>query len=348
MKAIVITKGGGPEQLQLKQIDPPPPQAGQARVRLHAAGLNHRDVWQRLAYQGPEPMILGSDGAGVVEGVGQDRDRAWVGKEVVINPGLHWGDREDAPGAHFQILGNPTFGTYAESVTVPVENLAPKPAHLDFVHAAAFPLAGLTAWRALFTHGRLQAGHTVLLPGIGGGVAGFALTFAKAAGARVIVTSSSPDKLKKAKEQGADFGVDYRDARWEQHVRDYVFNNGVSSNGVSGNGAGQNGIDLVLDHSGEKTIPAAVRLVRPGGRVVFLGVTTGENLSIGLRQIYFKQISLTGTTMGSPREFQALCHFMDLHQVRPEIHHIYPLEEAAAAHKLMESGGQYGKILLKM
>ena len=333
MKAIVITRGGGPDILQLKQFDLPALQPGHARVRLLAAGLNHRDVWQRLSYQGPEPMILGSDGAGTVEAVGQDRDRARVGRDVVINPGLYWGDREDAPGPHFQILGNPAFGTYAESVTVPVENLAPKPPHLDFVQAAAFPLAGLTAWRALFTHGRLQAGHTVLLPGIGSGVAGFALTFAKAAGARVIVTSSSPDKLKKAKEQGADFGANYRDERWEQYVRDY---------------AGQNGIDLVLDHSGEKTIPAAVRLVRPGGRVVFLGVTTGDNLSIGLRQIYFKQLSLIGTTMGSPREFQALCHFMDLHQVRPEINHVYPLEEAAAAHKLMESGGQYGKIMLKM
>jgi NADPH:quinone reductase-like Zn-dependent oxidoreductase len=333
MKAIVITRGGGPEHLQLKQIDPPALQPGQARVALRAAGLNHRDVWQRLAYQGPEPMILGSDGAGTVEAVGHDRDKSWVGKEVVINPGLFWGDREDAPGPLFQILGNPTLGTYAEKVTLPVENLAPKPAHLDFVHAAAFPLAGLTAWRALFTHGRLQAGHTVMLPGIGGGVAGFALVFAKAAGARVIVTSSSPDKLKKAQQQGADFGVDYRDERWEQQVRDY---------------AGQNGIDLVLDHSGEKTIPAAVRLARAGGRVVFLGVTTGENLTIGLRQIYFKQLSLIGTTMGSPREFQALCHFMDLHKVKPEIHHVYPLEEAAAAHKLMESGGQYGKIILKM
>jgi NADPH:quinone reductase-like Zn-dependent oxidoreductase len=331
MKAIVINRGGPPDVMQLREIEPPPLRPGQARVALRVAGLNHRDVWQRISYPGPEPMILGSDGAGVVEGVGSDVDRAWVGREVVLNPSLYWGDVEDAPGPNYQILGNPTLGTYAQSVAVPVENLAPKPEHLDFSRAAAFPLAGLTAWRALFTQGRLQAGQTLLVPGIGGGVAGFALAFAKIAGARVIVTSSSDDKLKKAAEQGADFGVNYRDERWEQQVREY---------------AGPNGIDLVLDHSGEKTIPAAIRLVRPGGRIVFLGVTTGENLVIGLRQAYFKQIHLIGTAMGSPREFQALCRFVALHRFRPEIHHSYPLAEAAAAHRLMESGQQYGKILL--
>ena len=331
MKAIVIHRGGPAEVLQLREIEPPPLKAGQARVAVKVAGLNHRDVWQRLSYPGPEAMVLGSDGAGVVEAVGADADKGWLGREVVVNPSLHWGDQEDAPGPNYQILGNPTFGTYGHAVTVPVENLAPKPEHLDFLHAAAFPLAGLTAWRALFTQGRLQAGHTVLLPGIGSGVAGFALAFAKIAGARVIVTSSAEDKLKKAREQGADFGVNYKDDRWEQQVRDY---------------AGPGGIDLVLDHSGERTIPAAIRLVRPGGRVVFLGVTTGENLMIGLRQVYFKQIHLIGTAMGSPREFAALCRFIALHRFTPEIHHTYPIAEAAAAHRLMESGQQYGKIML--
>ena len=331
MKAIVVHKGGAPEVLELTDIEPPPLQPGQARVRLRAAGLNHRDVWQRMSYTGHEPMILGSDGAGVVDAVGSDTDRDWVGREVVVNPSLYWGEHEDAPGADYQILGNPTFGTYAEAVTVPVENLASKPQHLDFVQAASFPLAGLTAWRALFTQGQLRAGHTVLLPGIGSGVAGFALVMAKIAGARVIVTSSSKAKLKKAADQGADFGVDYTDERWEQRVREF---------------AGSNGIDMVLDHSGEKTLPAAIRLVRPGGRVVFLGVTTGEQLVVGLRETYFKQVHLIGTMMGSPREFEALCRFVAQHRVTPQINHIYPLEEASAAHRLMEAGEQYGKIML--
>ncbi len=333
MKAIVITRGGAPDALQIREIEPPPLTPGDARVTLRAAGLNHRDVWQRVGYPGPEPMILGSDGAGTVEAVGAEGDRAWVGREVVINPSLYWGDREDAPGPNYQVLGNPTFGTYAESVTVPVENLAPKSAHLDFVQAAAFPLAGLTAWRALFGQGALQPGQTVLLPGIGSGVAGFALAFAKIAGARAIVTSSSQDKLERAKAQGADFAADYTDERWEQQVRDY---------------AAPAGIDLVIDHSGEKTIPAGVRLVRPGGRVVFLGVTTGERLELGLRETYFKQVHLIGTMMGSPREFIALCRFIELHRYTPEVNHVYPMEEVAAAHALMEAGGQYGKIVLTM
>jgi len=333
MKAIVITKGGAADALHLRDIEPPPLLAGHARVTLKAAGLNHRDVWQRMSYPGPEPMILGSDGAGIVEAVGPDVEKSWVGKGVVINPSLNWGDQEDAPGPHFQILGNPACGTYAQTVTVPVENLAPKPTHLDFLHAAAFPLAGLTAWRALFTQGRLRAGQTVLLPGIGGGVAGFALAFSKLAGARVIVTSSSGEKLRTARTQGADFGANYTDERWEQQVRDF---------------AGPGGIDLVIDHSGAQTIPAGIRLLRPGGRLVFLGVTTGEQVTIGLRQIFFKQLRLIGTTMGSPREFQALCRFMSQHGYRPEIHHTYPLAEAAEAHRLMESGKHFGKILLTM
>lgn len=333
MKAMIIRKGGPPEALQMGEIEAPPLQPGQARVRLRAAGLNHRDVWQRLAYPGPEPMVLGSDGAGTVEEVSDPGHRDWEGQAVVINSGLYWGPREDAPGPDFQILGNPTLGTYAETVAVPVENLAPKPEHLDFVQAAAFPLAGLTAWRALFTQGRLRPGETVLLPGIGSGVAGLAMVLARRAGCRVIVTSGSDAKLETARGEGAHFGVNYTDEHWEQRVREY---------------AGPAGIDLVLDHSGEKTLPAAVRLVRPGGRVVFFGATTGPHLHIGLREAYFKQVHLIGTTMGSPREFEALCHFVALHRYTPQVHHIYPLAEAPAAQRLMEAGEQYGKIVLRI
>lgn len=333
MKAILLTKGGPPDVLKFQETDTPPLKPDQARVRLKAAGLNHRDVWQRISYPGPDPMILGSDGAGSVEAVGDKAHDSWVGRDVVINPSLYWGEREEAPGPDYQILGNPAFGTYAETVTVPVENLAPKPEHLDFVQAASFPLAGLTAWRALFTQGALRAGQTVLLPGIGSGVAGFALVFAKAAGARVIVTSSSDAKVERALSQGADCAVNYTGDRWETEVRDF---------------AGDAGIDLVIDHSGEKTIPAGIRLARPGGRVVFLGATTGEQLNVGLRESYFKQIHLIGTVMGSPREFEALCRFIGQQRRVPEIHHIYPLEEAAAAHALMESGEQYGKIVLQI
>ncbi|MEE8395970.1 MAG: zinc-binding dehydrogenase [bacterium] len=335
MKAVLMARGGGPEVLQLKEVAVAEPGPGYARVALRAAGLNHRDIWQRIRYTDSEPAILGSDGAGVVEAVGGDGDvdDHWIGREVVINPSLNWGDREEAPGPGFEILGVPSPGTYAETVVVPVANLAPKPEHLDFLRAASLPLAGLTAWRALFTQGRLAPGATVLLPGIGSGVAGMALLFAKKAGARVIVTSSDDEKLKKAAALGADFGVNYSQDDWERQVREY---------------AGNGGIDLVVDHSGAKTLPAGLRLVRSGGRIVFLGSTTGPNLSFTLRDVFFPQVHLIGTTMGSPREFRAMCGFVDLHRLAPDIHHVYPLAEAGQAHRLMEEGRQFGKIMLEI
>ncbi len=333
MKAVVLSKGGPPEVLQYQDMPTPKPEPGQARVALKAAGLNHRDVWQRRAYTGETGNILGSDGAGIVEEVGADDDGDWVGREVVINPSLFWGDREDAPGSGYQILGIPTPGTYAEAVVVPVENLAPKPGHLDFVKAASLPLAGLTAWRALFTQGRLAPGETLLLPGIGSGVAGFALLLAKRAGARVIVTSSSGEKLAKATAQGADLALNYQEQEWERQAREF---------------AGSDGIDMVLDHSGEKTLPADLRLVRAGGRIVFLGVTTGTQMALNLRDAFFKQVHLIGTAMGSPREFHALFRFVEQHALTPEVHHIFPLAEAAEAHRLMEAGDQYGKVMLEI
>jgi NADPH:quinone reductase-like Zn-dependent oxidoreductase len=265
--------------------------------------------------------------------VGSEADKEWVGREVVINPSLYWGDREDAPGPRYQILGIPTPGTYAEAVVVPVENLAAKPAHLDFLRAASLPLAGLTAWRALFTQGRLLAGETVLLPGIGSGVAGLALLIAKRAGARVIVTSSDNEKLAKATGQGADLALNYTEDDWEPRAQEF---------------AGRDGIDLVVDHSGEKTLPADLRLVRAGGRIVFLGATTGTQMVLNLRDAFFKQVHLIGTTMGCPRDFAELFRFVDHHALAPEIHHVFPLAEAADAHRLMEEGEQYGKVMLEI
>ncbi|HUJ74179.1 MAG TPA: zinc-binding dehydrogenase, partial [bacterium] len=280
MKAVVVRKGGPPDVLKLEELPTPQPEPGKARVHLQAAALNHRDVWQRRAYAGTGPMILGSDGAGVVAAVGDPRDTRWVGREVVIYPSLNWGHREDAPGPAFQILGNPTPGTYADQIVVPVENLAPKPPHLNFAQAAAMPLAGLTAWRALFTQGKLRPGQTVLLPGIGSGVAGLALAFAKRSGARVVATTSSADKMRRALAMGADAAFNYTQPAWEQQVREHC---------------GPDGIDLVLDHSGAETLPAALRLVRPGGRIVFFGATTGNQFQLPLRDAFFKQVRLIGT-----------------------------------------------------
>ena len=331
MKAIVLRTGGPASVLRHETVDTPEPGPGEARVRLHAAGLNHRDVWQRISYAGKAPVIPGSDGAGVVEAVGHARDRAWVDQEVMINAGLHWGFRDEAPARAFQILGIPSNGTYAEQVVVPVENLVAKPAHLSLLQAASIPLAGLTAWRALFTQGRLQPGQTVLLPGIGSGVAGLALAFAKGVGARVIVTSSSDDKLAKAREQGADAAINYRQDDWERQVKDI---------------AGPAGVHLVVDHSGAETVPAGLRLVQHGGRVVYLGLTTGETVALNLRPILWKQVHLISTLMGSPREFEDMVRWIAATAYTPEIFHTFPLADAPAAHELMASGGQYGKIML--
>lgn len=319
--------------LQYTEVPTPEPAAGQARVRLHAAALNHRDLWQRRRYAGTTPMIFGSDGAGVVDAVGDVADAGWIGRPVIVNPMLHWGDREDAPRPGWQTLGNPTPGTYAEAVVVPVENLAPKPDHLSFVQAAAVPLAGLTAWRALFTQGALRPGQTVFLPGIGGGVAGWALTFATTAGARALVSSSSDEKLAKAAARGAGGGVNYTRPEWEAELRAL---------------AGEDGIDLAVDSAGARSLPSALRAVRTGGRVVFLGVTSGADMALNLRDMFYQQVHLVGTTMGSPREFAAMSRFVRLHRLVPEVHAVYPLREAAAAHALMEAGGQFGKIVLEI
>jgi zinc-binding alcohol dehydrogenase/oxidoreductase len=333
MKAVICAKSGPPDVLQYTDVPTPEPRPGQARVRLRAAALNHRDLWQRRRYDGTAPMIFGSDGAGVVDAVGDAADAAWVGREVIVNPMLHWGDREDAPRPGWQTLGNPTPGTYAEAAVVPVENLAPKPPHLSFVQAAAVPLAGLTAWRALFTQGMLRPGQTVFVPGIGGGVAGWALAFARAAGARVLVSSSSDEKLAKAAARGADGGVNYTRAEWERELAAL---------------AGEDGVDLVLDTAGARSLPAALRAVRVGGRVVFLGVTSGAELTLNVRDMFYKQVHLVGTTMGSPREFAAMCRFVRLHRLVPEVHAVYPLARAAAAQAAMEAGVQFGKIVLEV
>ncbi|MBI3994064.1 MAG: zinc-binding dehydrogenase [Candidatus Lambdaproteobacteria bacterium] len=331
MKAIVLHKGGPPEVLQFEDLDLPEPGPGEARVRLRAAGLNHRDIWRRKSYAEAAPVIPGSDGAGVVDAVGSPRDSAWVGREVVIYPGFGWGHREEAPERGFEILGIPSPGTYAEAIVVPVANLVPKPEHMTAMQVASIPVAGLTAWRALFTQGRLMPGQTVLLPGIGSGVAGFALAFAKGAGARVIATSSSDDKLRLAREQGADLVFNYRDEAWESQVKEAV---------------GADGIDLAIDHAGARSIPACLRLVRFGGRVVYLGLTTGETIELNLRPPMWKQAHLIGTLMGSPREFEQMLQWMRVQRYVPEIRHVFPLAEAAKAHAFMEAGKQFGKIML--
>ncbi|HZQ66844.1 MAG TPA: zinc-binding dehydrogenase [Gaiellaceae bacterium] len=316
MQAIRVHEGG---ELRFEEAPDPVAGPGEVVVELRTAAVNRRDLLVRNppgpAYQFPLPVIPGSDGAGV---------RRDTGEEVVVYPGLHWGDREDAAGPEWEILGGPTDGTYAELVKVPAENVFPKPARFSWEEAAAFPLAGLTAWRALFAVGRLERGETVLVLGAGSGVSTFAVQLAAQAGARVLVTSSSEEKIDRAKELGAEGGVLYTEEGWAQ-------------------AAGP--VDLVLDSVGT-TWRESLAALRRGGRLVVFGGTGGPEVTLDVRALYLSWQSILGTTMGSARDFAGLLRMVDEGSWHPVIDSVRPLAEAEAAHDRMKAGEHFGKLVL--
>ncbi|MSU45762.1 MAG: alcohol dehydrogenase [Lacunisphaera sp.] len=330
MKAAVFSEIGKP--LVVQQVPDLVAAPSQAVVRLKAAALNHRDLWMQLGlYPNIQvPITLGSDGAGIVNSVGTKSDQSWVGREVIINPAIAWGDDPRAQGPDFRILGLPDNGTFAEQVSIPVANLAPKPPHFTWEQAAALPLAGLTAWRALFTRAQLKAGERVLVTGVGGGAALFALQFAAAAGANVWVTSSSPEKISRAQALGAAGGVNYRDADWSTQLQ--------KSAGL---------FDVIIDSAGGDGFARLIELARPGGRLVFFGATTGNPKVLDVRKCFFRQINLLGTTMGSPADFAGMTSFVATHKIAPVVDRVSPLHQAEAALRHMETGAQFGKIVLQ-
>jgi len=329
MQAAVLE--GVEKPLVTRAVADPVPAPGWAVVRLQAAALNHRDLWiQRGRYPGLKfPIVPGSDGAGVVQAVGADGDREWVGRSVVINPGLDWGADPRAQGPQFRFLGLPENGTLAEAVAVPVANLAPRPGHLSAEQSAALPLAGLTAWRALFARGGLRAGETALITGVGGGVALCGLQFALATGATVFVTSGSAAKLARARELGAAGAANYHDANWAAQLQRQA-------------GA----FDLVLDSAMGEGLAPLIELTRRGGRIVFYGATTGNPPGFDARKVFFRQISLLGTTGGSPADFAAMLSMVETRNLVPVIDTVRPLSEGEAGLRRMESSAQFGKIVL--
>ncbi|HEV2668395.1 MAG TPA: zinc-binding dehydrogenase [Blastocatellia bacterium] len=333
MKAIVLRELGAAENLKLEDAPDPQPGAGEAVVRLKAAALNHRDVfiWQGLYPSIKLPVILGSDGAGEVAAVGEGVDQSLIGQEVVIEPGINWGPSEEAQGRNYSFLGMPEDGTYAELIKIPAENLHPKPGRLSFEEAATLPLAGLTAYRAVATRAKVKAGETVLVTGIGGGVSMFASQIAKQLGARVFVTSGSDDKLARARELGVEGGANYKNPDWGKMITEMT-------------GGGPN---VVIDSAGGESLETAVKIIKPAGRIVFYGATTGL-AKIDLYRCFFKQLTLMGSTMGSPREFAAFLKLYDGAQLRPVVDRVFPLAEAAAAHHRMNEGEQFGKVVLKI
>jgi len=336
MRAVVLREPGPAENLRLEDVPDPVAGAGEVVVRLKAAALNHRDVWIRSgtgAYAGgfKQRAILGSDGAGEVLSCGSDGDRALVGRAVVVNPSLDWGDSDAAQGPDFRILGLPDDGTYAQLIRVPARNVHPKPAALSFEEAAAIPLAALTAYRAVVGRARVQPGETVLVTGIGGGVSTFALQIASHLGARVLVTSGSDLKLARAREMGAAGGANYRTQDWAREIAALC------------KGAGP---DAVIDSVGGDTFAKAVEILKPGGRIASYGATTGPVKDFVLRNLFWKQATVLGTTMGSSREFAAMLELYDQGGLRPVVDKIFPLAATAAAHRRMEDAGQFGKIVL--
>lgn len=330
MRALRIEAVGA---LALREVADPVPAAGEALVDIRAAALNHRDVWIKLGqYAGLKfPCIPGSDGAGVVTSVGAGADPSWVGREVIINPSLDWGPSESAQGPSFSILGLPRDGTIAQRVSVPASQLSAKPGHLGWEEAAALPLAGLTAWRALFSRARAAPGERVLVTGIGGGVALFALQFAVAAGREVWVTSGSDEKIARAVKLGARGGFRYDSEGW-----------------VAAASREAGPFDVIIDSAGGAGFGGLLDLASPGGRIAFFGATRGSVPELALRKVFWRQISLLGTTMGSPADWSAMTGFVELHRLKPVISVVLPLERAPEGFDLMERGGQFGKIVVRM
>ncbi len=335
MKAIVLHEPGGCEQLRLEEVATPSPEPNQILVKLKAAALNRRDILvrSREQFRAAMPLIPGSDGAGVVKAVGPGVTRPHVGDEIVIYPALDWGHLEAVPSPNFRILGGPDNGTYAEYLCIPAENVFPKPSALTFEEAAAFPLACLTAWRALITKARVQPGEWVLIHGVGSGAACFAVQIAKLAGARVAVTSHSDEKLSRARALGADIGINYAQCQWEAEIPRLT------------NGEG---VDVIVDSVGQATFSKSLDVLNAGGRLVTFGTTTGPTTELDIRKLYHKQLSVLGTTMGSPQEFAQMLRAVSAGQIQPIVDRIFSLSDAAQAHHSMEQQEQFGKLVLRI
>ncbi|HEU5363372.1 MAG TPA: zinc-binding dehydrogenase [Gaiellaceae bacterium] len=315
MKAIRIHEDGGPEVLRYEDAPDPEPGEGEILVELRAASLNHLDVWMRKGLPSvPKPRILGADGAGVIAGTDE---------RVVINPGI-------IENGKMHIVGETRDGTHAELIAVPRDYVHPIPDGLSFEEAAAFPLVFETAYRMLVTRARLEPGEWVLVWGIGGGVATAALSLAKALGAQVIVTSSSDDKLARARELGAEGAVN--------HETDDVV---TAVKELTGGGA-----HVVVDDVGEATWKRTLDAARPEGRVVVCGATTGPNPPAALHRIWWKQLSVLGSTMGTPDDFKGAYDLVATGKAPVVVDSLFPLAEARAAHERLERREQFGKIVL--
>jgi NADPH:quinone reductase-like Zn-dependent oxidoreductase len=319
VKAVRIHEDGGPEVLRYEDAPDPDPKPGEVLVELRAASLNHLDLWIRKGLPSvAKPRILGADGAGI---------RADTGERVVINPGIDHGD------GRISVVGEHSDGTHAELVAVPAQNVYPLPDEISFEEAAAFPLVFETAYRMLVTRSGLRAGETVFVWGIGSGVATAALAIAKALGARVIVTSSSEEKLARARTLGADETINHAAGDVKAAVKELT---------------GGRGADVVIEHVGEATWRTSLDVAAQGGRIAVCGATTGPNPPAGLHRIWWKQLSILGSSMGTKQDFEGVYELVKSGRAKPVVDAVFPLADARAAHERLEAGEQLGKIVLSI
>jgi NADPH:quinone reductase-like Zn-dependent oxidoreductase len=324
---------GDPPRFDLQHVADPVAGPGEAVVALRAAALNRRDpwVWTTPEYC-PLPVTLGSDGAGVVTAVGEDVDTWAPGAPVVIDPTLNWGPNEEHPLPDFDILGAPTDGTFAEQVVVPAANLAPKPARLTWPEAAAINLGGLTAWRAAVTCAGAAPGRRLLITGAGSGVSSFVIQIAAARGARVFVTTSTEEKLDRARSLGAAGGASYRDPEWPEQIASLA--------------GGE--LDAAVDSYGGPSWEGALRTLRMGGTLVSFGDTCGPETTLTTAEVYWRWRTVRGTSMGSPREYRAMLAHVEAASWRPAIDTVFGLEDIAEAARRLNAPDRFGKVLLSI
>jgi NADPH:quinone reductase-like Zn-dependent oxidoreductase len=338
MKAVFFRRHGGNEVIEYGDWPDPRPGAGEVVVGVRAAAANHLDIFVRNGIPDlPLPLVPGADGAGVVEELGPGVTGLTPGDRVLIQPGLFDATCEFCRAGEqslcvkFKILGEHAPGTFAEKVAVPARNLFPIPENLSFEQAAAFPLSYQTAWRMIVGRGGIRPGDTVLIHGVGGGVAWAALEIALLCGARVIASTSSEAKASVAREAGAELVVVYTSEDVGEAVRKHT---------------GRRGVDVVVDSVGEKTWMTSLKAVRRGGRIVTCGATTGPNPREEIRLVFWKQISILGSTMANDREFRALVGAVTSGRLLPRIDRVLPLSRARESYELLEEGRQFGKVVL--
>ena len=339
MRAAVFSEFGGPEVVEVRKVPMPEPAHGQVRVKVEASSMNHLDLWVRrgLPIETPMPHIGGSDIAGVVEAVGPGTEHVALGTRVVVDPSLDYeyysgqDQGESFPAPRLRLIGEHTQGGFAEFAVVPAANLLEVPKEFGFEEAAAAGLAFVTAWRALISRGGLQPGERVLITGASGGVGSAAVQIAARAGAKVFAVTSGSRKVGLVEELGADVvydrtSVDFSREAWRD--------------------TGKRGVDLIFDTVGESVWAGCLRALAPCGRLVTSGATTGSHGVTEIRLVFWKQLSIIGSTMGTPAEYRHVMRQVFARTLKPVIHEVVPLAEAQRAHELLESGKVFGKLVL--